>query len=183
MLQTQQFLPRRERGSNSHQLSLGDAHASGPANERPNPTFHTTPQASPSIKSARLSTSSRLLTLRTQSSKPLLPPNPSAADSASSSSSSSSDPLLRKLEDAIHRIIVRRFAPDWLPFLPGSSYWVPPPPHGLNHLVHHFAKQNDVSFASSSSSSVVVGGPTVISTAASQRGWPLSPQFLFFVAS
>ncbi|XP_030972908.1 uncharacterized protein LOC115992805 [Quercus lobata] len=120
----------------------------------------------------RLSTSSRLLTLRTQSSKPLPPPNPAAADSPSSP-----DPLLRKLEDAIHRIIVRRSAPDWLPFLPGSSYWVPPPPHGLNHLVHHFAKQNDVSFASSSSSSVL-GGPTAISTAASQRGWPSSSYFI-----
>lgn len=33
---------------------------------------------------------------------------------------------IKKLEDAIHSIIVRRAAPDWLPFLPGSSYWVPP---------------------------------------------------------
>ncbi|CAA0842199.1 Unknown protein [Striga hermonthica] len=33
---------------------------------------------------------------------------------------------MKKLEDAIHSIIVRRSAPDWLPFLPGSSYWVPP---------------------------------------------------------
>ncbi|KAK6131678.1 hypothetical protein DH2020_034585 [Rehmannia glutinosa] len=33
---------------------------------------------------------------------------------------------IKKLEDAIHSIIVRRAAPDWLPFLPGYSYWVPP---------------------------------------------------------
>ncbi|CAA0818736.1 Unknown protein [Striga hermonthica] len=33
---------------------------------------------------------------------------------------------IRKLEEAIHTIIVRRAAPDWLPFLPGHSYWVPP---------------------------------------------------------
>ncbi|KAI3447327.1 hypothetical protein Pfo_003992 [Paulownia fortunei] len=33
---------------------------------------------------------------------------------------------IKKLEDAIHGIIVRRAAPDWLPFLPGYSYWVPP---------------------------------------------------------
>ncbi|KAL0337126.1 UNVERIFIED_CONTAM: hypothetical protein Scaly_1987700 [Sesamum calycinum] len=32
----------------------------------------------------------------------------------------------KKLEDAIHSMIVRRAAPDWLPFLPGYSYWVPP---------------------------------------------------------
>ncbi|XP_052200145.1 uncharacterized protein LOC127806720 [Diospyros lotus] len=35
---------------------------------------------------------------------------------------------VRKLEEVIHNIIVRRSAPDWLPFLPGSSYWVPPRP-------------------------------------------------------
>lgn len=31
-----------------------------------------------------------------------------------------------RLEDAIHSIMVRRSAPDWLPFLPGTSFWVPP---------------------------------------------------------
>lgn len=141
-------------------------------------SFSSISQHRQHLQLPRLSTSSRLLTLRTQSSKPVPPPSP-AADSPSSP-----DPLLRKLEDAIHRIIVRRSAPDWLPFLPGSSYWVPPPPHGLNHLVHHFAKQNDVSFASSSSSSVL-GGPAAISTAASQRGWPSSSYFIngLFVCS
>ncbi|XP_061357210.1 uncharacterized protein LOC133301573 [Gastrolobium bilobum] len=66
--------------------------------------------------------------------------------SQSSSSSSSSDPLIRKLEDAIHRIIVRRSAPDWLPFLPGASYWVPPPPSqpstALTQLLHNLANPN-----------------------------------------
>ncbi|XP_042415741.1 uncharacterized protein LOC122004937 [Zingiber officinale] len=33
---------------------------------------------------------------------------------------------MRRLEDAIRAVIVRRSAPDWLPFVPGSSYWVPP---------------------------------------------------------
>ncbi|XP_075488940.1 uncharacterized protein LOC142527846 [Primulina tabacum] len=33
---------------------------------------------------------------------------------------------IKKLEDAIHSIMVRRAAPDWLPFLPGYSYWIPP---------------------------------------------------------
>lgn len=47
-------------------------------------------------------------------------------------SSSQPDPAevitvgIKKLEEAIHNIIVRRAAPDWLPFLPGYSYWVPP---------------------------------------------------------
>lgn len=49
-------------------------------------------------------------------------------DLDSSSSSSDGEVLgIKKLEDVIHNIIVKRSAPDWLPFIPGSSYWVPPP--------------------------------------------------------
>nr|XP_043628340.1 uncharacterized protein LOC122599820 [Erigeron canadensis] len=52
-------------------------------------------------------------------------------DLDSSSSSSSSDTEvevlgIRKLEDAIHSLIVKQSKPDWIPFVPGSSYWVPP---------------------------------------------------------
>ncbi|CAH9080452.1 unnamed protein product [Cuscuta epithymum] len=41
----------------------------------------------------------------------------------------SSDPpsdKIHKLDDAIYTFILRRSAPDWLPFIPGSSFWVPP---------------------------------------------------------
>lgn len=38
---------------------------------------------------------------------------------------------MRRLEDAIHMVLVRRAAPDWLPFVPGASYWVPPMPRPL----------------------------------------------------
>lgn len=31
-----------------------------------------------------------------------------------------------KLDDAIDRIHVKKATPDWLPFVPGSSFWVPP---------------------------------------------------------
>nr|ACF81760.1 unknown [Zea mays] len=37
----------------------------------------------------------------------------------------------RRLEDAIHGVLVRRAAPEWLPFVPGASYWVPPLPRAL----------------------------------------------------
>ncbi|EES12815.1 hypothetical protein BDA96_06G226600 [Sorghum bicolor] len=37
----------------------------------------------------------------------------------------------RRLEDAIHGVLVRRAAPEWLPFVPGASYWVPPLPRPL----------------------------------------------------
>ncbi|KAA8522712.1 hypothetical protein F0562_009126 [Nyssa sinensis] len=50
---------------------------------------------------------------------------------------------IRKLEEAIHSIIVKRSAPDWLPFIPGSSYWVPPrsfrPYNGVVELVGKLA--------------------------------------------
>ncbi|KAJ9164501.1 hypothetical protein P3X46_024071 [Hevea brasiliensis] len=77
----------------------------------------------------------RFLALRAHSNTPSHPNHTDISDD-----SSSTDSLLRKLEDAIHQIIVRRAAPDWLPFLPGSSYWVPPPRStagslGIAHLV------------------------------------------------
>ncbi|CAK9329867.1 unnamed protein product [Citrullus colocynthis] len=33
---------------------------------------------------------------------------------------------IRKLDDFVQKIIVERSTPDWLPFVPGSSFWVPP---------------------------------------------------------
>jgi len=48
-------------------------------------------------------------------------------DSATENGENSSEVFgIKRLEDAIHGILVRRAAPDWLPFLPGTSYWVPP---------------------------------------------------------
>ncbi|PON86729.1 hypothetical protein TorRG33x02_174590 [Trema orientale] len=52
-------------------------------------------------------------------------------DLSSSSPSPSSDGesevlMIKKLDDIVQRIIVQRATPDWLPFLPGSSFWVPP---------------------------------------------------------
>jgi hypothetical protein len=107
---------------------------------------------------------SRLLTLRTQSNQSSKPHQ--LAD-LSDLTDSSSDPLVRQLEDAIHRIIVRRSAPDWLPFLPGASYWVPPRPrscsHGLANLVHQLANPltQEESMATTS-----------------DRGWPSSAYFI-----
>ncbi|EPS57500.1 hypothetical protein M569_17318, partial [Genlisea aurea] len=50
-------------------------------------------------------------------------------DQASSSQISPEETIglgIRKLEDAINSIVLRRAAPDWLPFLPGYSFL---PPH------------------------------------------------------
>lgn len=87
-------------------------------------------------------------------------------DIAASQSQSQSDPLSQKLEDAVHRIMVRRAAPDWLPFLPGASYWVPPrrsQSHGIAKLVEKLANP--------------VGDEESVSVA-SGRGWPCSDYFI-----
>ncbi|XP_030546817.1 uncharacterized protein LOC115752671 [Rhodamnia argentea] len=88
--------------------------------------------------------------------------------------SSSSDPLLGKLEDVIHHLIVRRSEPDWLPFRPGSSYWVPPrsKSRGIAQLIGRLASSSSPladSLLSSSSSSCA---------AASPHGWPSSSFFI-----
>ncbi|KAE8673407.1 Serine/arginine repetitive matrix protein 2 [Hibiscus syriacus] len=104
--------------------------------------------------------SSLILSSRSQSSQP------NHFDQPDASSDASSDPLLRKLEDAIHRIIVRRSAPDWLPFLPGSSYWVPPSTaksYGLAQIVEKLA--NPLTLEESMSTTTV-------------RGWPSSEYFI-----
>ncbi|CAN1139648.1 hypothetical protein LINPERHAP1_LOCUS15002 [Linum perenne] len=110
------------------------------------------------------SASFRCLALRSHSNLP----NTNAADPAAATDESSTDPLLRKIEDAIHRILVRRAAPDWLPFVPGSSYWVPPPrsnagSYGIAQLVDKLA--NPLTDEES------LSGTTV-------RGWPSSDYFI-----
>ncbi|KAL2479886.1 Uncharacterized protein Adt_32852 [Abeliophyllum distichum] len=42
---------------------------------------------------------------------------------------------IKKLGKAIHRIVVRYSARDWLPFLPGHSYWVLP--SNSNGIMRH----------------------------------------------
>ncbi|XP_062192216.1 uncharacterized protein LOC133895733 isoform X2 [Phragmites australis] len=48
---------------------------------------------------------------------------------------------IRRLEEAIHGVMVRRATPDWLPFVPGGSFWVPPlrRPHGVADLFGRIA--------------------------------------------
>ncbi|KAI7985673.1 hypothetical protein LOK49_LG14G02296 [Camellia lanceoleosa] len=72
---------------------------------------------------------------------------------------------VQKIEDAIHRIIVKRSAPDWLPFVPGSSYWVPPQrrTYGIADLVDKLAN------------SLTEEEVMSLTTA---RGWPSSAFFL-----
>ncbi|XP_066325764.1 uncharacterized protein [Miscanthus floridulus] len=65
----------------------------------------------------------------------------SSAHGSSPSSPSVEVVGIRRLEEAIHGVMVRRAAPDWLPFVPGGSFWVPPlrRPHGVAELVGRIA--------------------------------------------
>ncbi|KAJ8759985.1 hypothetical protein K2173_010841 [Erythroxylum novogranatense] len=111
------------------------------------------------VTTTSVRSSARSVTFRSLSS---VAPNPDLAGE------DSTDPLLSKLEDVIHRIIVRRSAPGWLPFLPGHSYWVPPPRSasrslGIAQLIEKLA--NPMSPEESLSTTTV-------------RGWPSSDYFI-----
>ncbi|VFQ83704.1 unnamed protein product [Cuscuta campestris] len=68
---------------------------------------------------------------------------------------------VQRIEDAIHRIIVLKSAPDWLPFVPGASYWVPPRrgSYGIAKIVHKLS--NSLS-------------EEEVMSLTSDRGWPSS---------
>ncbi|KAI4325195.1 hypothetical protein MLD38_030613 [Melastoma candidum] len=96
-----------------------------------------------------------------------------------SSSSSSSDPLLRKLEDVIHHLIVRRSEPDWLPFRPGSSYWVPPRSRsrGIARLIGKLATAPPHPHPNNPHPHPHFQGPSSLS-ANHPRGWPSTSYYL-----
>ncbi|XP_018852764.2 uncharacterized protein LOC109014692 [Juglans regia] len=95
----------------------------------------------------------------------------SSGSSSSSSSSLSEDEgrlealAMKKLDDLIHRIIVQKSTPDWLPFVPGSSFWVPPRP-GTSKVIDLVGKLAD---------QLNQEEPLSIT---SVRGWPCSSFFL-----
>ncbi|CAN4112930.1 unnamed protein product [Withania somnifera] len=124
-------------------------------------------------------------------------PDPQLIEIDLDSSSTGSDGGIRKLEEVIHSVIVRRSAPDWLPFLPGSSYWVPPPqpyvkvgggihshrggdfdPYRIIEVVGKMAavKSHFGSSSSSLSSSSLLSEDETRSVAR-VRGWPSSSFF------
>nr|ACG37583.1 hypothetical protein [Zea mays] len=71
----------------------------------------------------------------------------SSAHGSSPSSPSIEVVGIRRLEEAIHGVMVRRAAPDWLPFVPGGSYWVPPLrlPHEVTAFVGRIAASGGAS--------------------------------------
>ncbi|WJX57683.1 dihydrolipoyl dehydrogenase [Trifolium repens] len=77
---------------------------------------------------------------------------------------------LKLFDELIQRSLVKKSTPDWLPFVPGSSFWVPPRPTHSNvvHLVHKITgAENRLPFSNDESLSL-----------SSVRGWPSSNYFI-----
>ncbi|KAJ7955836.1 Serine/arginine repetitive matrix protein 2, putative isoform 1 [Quillaja saponaria] len=120
---------------------------------------HTTFSLSSSFKTNLVSSSSHLQ-WRSLASKPQL--IEIELDSSSSPVSAKEiESAVKKLDDTIQRVLVSMATPDWLPFVPGSSFWVPPRPmplQGVNlveKMSNRLTKEEALSVLS-------------------QRGWPSS---------
>ncbi|KAG2577652.1 hypothetical protein PVAP13_6NG196700 [Panicum virgatum] len=94
---------------------------------------------------------------------------------------------IRRLEEAIHGVMVRRATPDWLPFVPGGSFWVPPlrRPQGVAELVGRIAAAGGaeglVGAAGGAVEVVELDAPMTEEEALSfstARGWPSASYFV-----
>nr|GMD32224.1 Nuclear-interacting partner of ALK like [Ipomoea batatas] len=114
---------------------------------------------------AKSSSSAVVDSIRLTSSRSVSSHPDSSVKNASGDASEAEAVAVQRIEDAIHRIIVRRSAPDWLPFVPGASYWVPPRrgSYGIADLVHKLSN--------SLSEEEVMALTT-------DRGWPSSSFFV-----
>uniref|UniRef100_A0ACD5ZV53 Uncharacterized protein n=1 Tax=Avena sativa TaxID=4498 RepID=A0ACD5ZV53_AVESA len=89
---------------------------------------------------------------------------------------------IRRLEEAIHGVMVRRSTPEWLPFVPGGSFWVPPMrrPHGVAELVGRIAasgvsESGEVAYQAEAYVPMTEEEELSLSTA---RGWPSAAYFV-----
>ncbi|KAJ0254229.1 hypothetical protein HA466_0107640 [Hirschfeldia incana] len=89
-------------------------------------------------------------------------------DSSSSSATSKAEAERKSLNEYFQKIAVKNSTPDWLPFAPGGSFWVPPPQHQktdgkvaymMNMVTNPLKKEEAFSLSSSS-------------------GWPCSSFFI-----
>ncbi|CAL9125860.1 hypothetical protein MUK42_02206 [Musa troglodytarum] len=122
----------------------------------------------------------RLLGLRRRSGGPwrvhVVENDLDAEGSSTGSGTGEADALRkRRVDDAIHNMVVRRYAPDWLPFVPGASYWVPRQkrPYGVAELIAGLVDSRlaDPEIKNSLSEEEEMSFAT-------ERGWPSSAYFL-----
>lgn len=90
---------------------------------------------------------------------------------------------MKNLEDAIHKIIVKRSQPDWIPLVPGASYWVPPKSKakGLAHVIGKLVHNSSSATATATAAAIMKDKSLSLS---SNRGWPSSAHFfkgIFFI--
>ncbi|XP_047147955.1 uncharacterized protein LOC124820328 [Vigna umbellata] len=76
------------------------------------------------------------------------------------------DVALKHFNGHIHKIIMKKATLDWLPFVPGFSFWVPPRPSPTNvvDLVHKLTREDD--------------RPHDFPLLSTLRGWPSSNFFI-----
>ncbi|OEL23440.1 hypothetical protein BAE44_0015541 [Dichanthelium oligosanthes] len=114
--------------------------------------------------------------------------DPAGSSPGSPASSRSIEAVgIRRLEDAIHGVLVRRATPDWLPFVPGGSFWVPPlrRPQGVAELVSRIAAaggtEGIVGAEGAAVEVVELDAPMTEEEALSfstARGWPSASYFV-----
>ncbi|XP_057535107.1 uncharacterized protein LOC130813313 [Amaranthus tricolor] len=76
---------------------------------------------------------------------------------------------MKNLEDAIHKIIVKKSQPNWIALVPGASYWVPPKSkaQGIAHVIGKLVNN-------STTTNSMLKDKSFLS---SNRGWPSSAYF------
>uniref|UniRef100_A0A0A9DE37 Uncharacterized protein n=1 Tax=Arundo donax TaxID=35708 RepID=A0A0A9DE37_ARUDO len=79
--------------------------------------------------------------------------------------------------------MVRRATPDWLPFVPGGSFWVPPVrrPHGVAELMGRIAAAGVAGAVGGAIEVVELDAPMTEEEALSfstARGWPSASYFV-----
>ncbi|KAL2338680.1 hypothetical protein Fmac_013126 [Flemingia macrophylla] len=68
---------------------------------------------------------------------------------------------VKLFEEHAHHVMVKQATPDWLPFRPGSSFWVPPPPSPFHTKFSVFHKFQFESQSQSQSQSLATSQVTV----------------------
>lgn len=76
----------------------------------------------------------------------------------------------KRLEEYVHSNLAKSAAPDWLPFLPGMSYWVPPMPS------LKFEEYSEVEVAITARNTMTE--EEFLSFTTARRGWPSSDYYL-----
>lgn len=79
---------------------------------------------------------------------------------------------VKRIELAMHQILIRRCSPCWLPFVPGSSYWVPPLGSSKSNSVADMVEK-----LASTLKKEEIAARKGIELVRTERGWPSKAYF------